>query len=45
MTFEKSSKFLTDYGFKIVGAVIILTLGGLAARWIGKITTIGSPSK
>jgi len=31
-------KFLTDYGFKIVGAVIILTLGGLAARWIGKIT-------
>jgi len=31
-------KFLTDYGFKIVGAVIILTIGGLAARWIGKIT-------
>jgi small conductance mechanosensitive channel len=31
-------KFLTDYGFKIVGAVIILTLGGLAARWIGKVT-------
>jgi small conductance mechanosensitive channel len=31
-------KFLTDYGFKIVGAVIILILGGLAARWIGKVT-------
>lgn len=30
-------KFLTDYGFKIVGAVIILTLGGFAARWIGKV--------
>src|SRR3954464_10476890 len=31
-------KFLTDYGFKIVGAVIILTLGGFAARWLGKVT-------
>src|SRR5215475_11180696 len=30
-------KFLTDYGFKIVGAVIILTIGGFAARWIGKV--------
>jgi len=31
-------KFLTDYGFKIVGAIIILTIGGFAARWIGKVT-------
>lgn len=31
-------KFLTDYGFKIVGAVIILTIGGFVARWIGKVT-------
>src|SRR6266481_1879613 len=30
-------KFLTDYGFKIVGAGIILIIGGLAARWIGKV--------
>jgi small conductance mechanosensitive channel len=30
-------KFLTDYGFKIVGAVIILIIGGFAARWIGKV--------
>jgi small conductance mechanosensitive channel len=30
-------KFLTDYGFKIVGAVIILTIGGFAARWVGKV--------
>jgi small conductance mechanosensitive channel len=30
-------KFLTDYGFKIVGAVIILAIGGFAARWIGKV--------
>jgi small conductance mechanosensitive channel len=30
-------KFLTEYGFKIVGAAIILIMGGLAARWIGKV--------
>jgi len=30
-------KFLTEYGIKIVGAVIILALGGLAARWIGRV--------
>jgi len=30
-------KFLTEYGFKIVGAAIILIIGGLAARWIGKV--------
>jgi small conductance mechanosensitive channel len=30
-------KFLTDYGFKIVGAVIILAIGGFVARWIGKV--------
>jgi small conductance mechanosensitive channel len=30
-------KFLTEYGFKIVGAALILILGGLAARWAGKV--------
>src|SRR6266478_5991001 len=31
-------KFLTEYGFQIVGAVIILLAGVLAARWIGRVT-------
>lgn len=30
-------KFLTEYGFRIIGAAIILTIGGFAARWIGKV--------
>jgi small conductance mechanosensitive channel len=30
-------KFLTEYGFKIVGAVIILGAGAFVARWIGKV--------
>jgi small conductance mechanosensitive channel len=29
--------FLTVFGFRIVGAAIILIIGGLAARWIGKV--------
>jgi small conductance mechanosensitive channel len=29
-------KFLTEYGFQIVGAIIILTAGGMAARWLGR---------
>jgi small conductance mechanosensitive channel len=28
--------FLTDYGFRIIGAVIILTIGAIVARWFGK---------
>src|SRR5207248_1784818 len=31
-------KFLTEYGFQIVGAVIILLAGIFAARWLGRIT-------
>ena len=30
-------KFLTEYGFQIVGAVIILTVGAMAARWLGRV--------
>ncbi len=29
-------KFLTDYGFQIIGALIILCLGALLARWVGR---------
>jgi small conductance mechanosensitive channel len=31
-------KFLTEYGFSIIGATIILLVGGLAARWLGRAT-------
>jgi small conductance mechanosensitive channel len=31
-------KFLTDYGFQIIGALIILFLGAMVARWVGKAT-------
>lgn len=31
-------KFLTEYGFSIIGASIILLVGGLAARWLGRVT-------
>ena len=30
--------FLVRYGFKILGAVVILVVGGLVARWVGKFT-------
>jgi small conductance mechanosensitive channel len=30
-------KFLTEYGFQIIGALIILTAGAMAARWLGRI--------
>jgi small conductance mechanosensitive channel len=30
-------KFLTEYGFQIIGAIIILVIGGLAARWLGRV--------
>src|SRR5438045_1887814 len=30
-------KFLTEYGFQIIGALIILTAGGMAARWLGRV--------
>ncbi len=29
--------FLTDYGFQIIGAVIILTIGSIIAWWIGRV--------
>jgi small conductance mechanosensitive channel len=29
--------FLTDYGFKIIGAAIIMGVGAFAARWVGKV--------
>lgn len=31
-------KFLTEYGFQIVGAIIILVAGGLIARWITRVS-------
>jgi small conductance mechanosensitive channel len=30
-------KFLAEYGFQIVGAVIIMVAGGMAARWLGRV--------
>ena len=30
-------KFLTEYGFQIIGALIMLTAGALVARWIGRV--------
>jgi small conductance mechanosensitive channel len=30
-------KFLTEYGFQIVGAIIILVAGALVARWISRV--------
>ncbi|HTL59434.1 MAG TPA: mechanosensitive ion channel domain-containing protein [Candidatus Limnocylindrales bacterium] len=29
-------KFLTEYGFQIIGALIIMTAGALVARWLGR---------
>jgi len=31
-------KFLTEYGFQIVGAAIILFAGAMAARWLGRMS-------
>jgi small conductance mechanosensitive channel len=31
-------KFLTDYGFQFIGALIILAIGAVVARWIGRVT-------
>ena len=30
-------KFLTEFGFQIVGAIIILVAGALVARWLGRL--------
>jgi small conductance mechanosensitive channel len=30
-------KFLTDYGFQIIGAIIILIVGAMVARWLGRV--------
>jgi small conductance mechanosensitive channel len=29
-------KLLADYGFQVIGAIIILTIGALVARWVGR---------
>ncbi len=34
---QKAVDFLTDYGFQIVGALIILTIGCVLAWWIGRV--------
>src|SRR6266404_4047525 len=31
-------KFLTEYGFQIVGAVIILAAGAMVARWLSRMS-------
>jgi small conductance mechanosensitive channel len=30
-------KFLTEYGFQLIGALIILTAGAMAARWLSRV--------
>jgi small-conductance mechanosensitive channel len=30
-------KFLAEYGFQIIGALIIMFAGGMAARWLGRV--------
>jgi small conductance mechanosensitive channel len=30
-------KFLTEYGFSIIGATAILLIGGLVSRWLGRV--------
>lgn len=34
---QKAVDFLTDYGFQIIGALIILTIGCVIAWWIGRL--------
>jgi len=31
-------KFLTEYGFQIIGAIIILAAGAMMARWLGRMS-------
>src|SRR2546428_12446555 len=38
-------KFLTEYGFRIIGAIIILIAGALAARWVGRVVQQGLSKK
>src|SRR2546425_4981848 len=38
-------KFLTEYGFRIIGATIILIAGALAARWVGRAAQQGLTKK
>ena len=33
----KVVSFLTDYGFQIIGALIILTIGLIIAWWLGRV--------
>src|ERR1039458_1363433 len=33
---KKVVGFLTDYGIQIIGALIILAIGALIARWVGR---------
>ena len=37
-TQETVTNFLVSYGFELIGAIIILGVGVLAARWIGRLT-------
>src|SRR5258708_33103533 len=30
-------KFLTEYGFQIIGGIIILVVGALVSRWLGRV--------
>ena len=30
--------FVVQYGFQIVGAIVILVVGALLAKWLGKLT-------
>jgi len=38
-------RFLAEYGFRIIGAIIILIAGGLAARWLGRVVQQGLEKK
>jgi small conductance mechanosensitive channel len=31
------TKFLTEYGFQIIGALIIMAIGAFVARWVGRV--------
>src|SRR5579859_3392286 len=31
------TKFLTQYGFQIIGALIIMVIGAFVARWVGRV--------
>jgi hypothetical protein len=34
-------RFLAEYGFRIIGAIIILVADGLGARWLGRVVRQG----